>query len=104
MPTTKPHNSTSCHTCVIASETMRPVTIRTAALIMTRRSPKRFIKAAANGPNKPNSSRRMANAVEICALAQPNSCSNGTISTPGAPIAPAVTSMVRKVTATTTQP
>ena len=103
-PTTTPHNSTSCHTCVIASETMRPPTISAAAETMTRRSPKRFINAAANGPNRPKSRRRIANAVEICAFAQPNSCSNGTISTPGAPIAPAVTSMVRKVTPTTTQP
>ena len=75
-----------------------------AAQIITRRSPKRFMNAAANGPNNPNSKSRSASAEEICALSQPNSCSSGTISTPGAPMAPAVTSMVRKVTVTTTQP
>ena len=42
--------------------------------------------------------------IEICALSQPNSRCSGTIITPGAPTAPAVASMVRKVTATTTQP
>jgi len=62
------------------------------------------MKAAANGPNKPNSKSRSASADEICALSQPNSRSSGTISTPGAPIAPAVTSMVRNVTPTTIQP
>ena len=71
---------------------------------MTRRTPNRFMNAAANGPKKPNNKRRIASAVEICALPQPNSCSSGTISTPGAPIAAAVTSMVKKVAPTTTQP
>ncbi len=71
---------------------------------MTRRTPNRFMNAAANGPKKPNNNRRIASAVEICALSQPNSCSSGTISTPGAPIAAAVTSMVKKVVPTTTQP
>ena len=66
---------------------------------MTRRTPKRFMKAAANGPNNPNSKMRSASAEEICASSQPNSCSSGTISTPGVPIAAAVTSSVRKVTA-----
>ena len=62
------------------------------------------MKAAANGPNKPNSMMRIANAEEICALSQPNSFSSGTISTPGVPIAPAVTRSVRNVTPTTTHP
>ena len=74
------------------------------ATMITRRTPKRFMNAAANGPNKPNSMMRSASAEEICASLQPNSCSSGTISTPGVPIAAAVTSSVRKVTPTTTQP
>ncbi len=94
----------SCHTCVIASEARSPPRISASAQMITRRTPKRFMNAAANGPNKPNSKMRSASAEEICALSQPNSCSSGTISTPGVPMAPAVTSMVRKVTATTTQP
>ena len=103
-PITTPQSSTNCHTRVIASEARKPATTRASAQIITRRSPKRFMNAAANGPNTPNSKRRSASAVEICALSQPNSRSSGTMSTPGAPMAPAVTSMVRKVTATTIQP
>ena len=46
----------------MASEASSPPAISTAAQIMTRRSPKRFMKAAANGPNNPNSRRRSASA------------------------------------------
>ena len=46
----------------------------------------------------------MASADEISAVSQPNSRCSGRMSTPGAPTAPAVASMVRKVTAATTQP
>ena len=63
----------SCQTCVMASDASSPPAISTAAQIITRRSPKRFMKAAANGPNNPNSKRRSASADEICALSQPNS-------------------------------
>ena len=70
----------------------------------TRRMPKRFMNPAAKGPIRPNNTRRIAMAVEICCAVQPNSFSSGTIMTPGAPIAPAVTSMVRKVTPATTHP
>ena len=62
------------------------------------------MKAAANGPNNPNSMSRMASAEEICASFQPNSCSSGTIKTPGALIAAAVTTVVNNVAPTTTQP
>ncbi len=62
------------------------------------------MKAAANGPMSPNSSRRSAKPAEMAAVDQPNSRCRGSSSTPGAPTAPAVTSMVRKVVPTTTQP
>ena len=84
--------------------TRSPPAISAIANMMTRRTPKRFMKAAANGPNNPNSMMRIASAEEICALSQPNSFSSGTISTPGMPMAAAVTSRVRKVTPTTTHP
>jgi hypothetical protein len=103
-PSTTPHSMMSCHNCVMARETMRPAAISASAAIMTRLSPKRFMNAAANGPNNPNSRMRNASAVEMASLLQPNSCCSGTIITPGAPMAAAVTSMVRNVTATTTQP
>ena len=62
------------------------------------------MKAAANGPIRPNSTRRIARASEMSPVCQPNSRCSGPIITPGAPMAPAVASMVRKVVATTTQP
>jgi hypothetical protein len=62
------------------------------------------MNAAANGPMSPNNSSRSARAEEIAAVDQPNSRCSGNSKTPGAPTAPAVTSMVRKVVATTTQP
>ena len=46
----------------------------------------------------------IASAEEISDGFQPNSFSSGTINTPGAPTAPAVTSMVRNVATTTAQP
>jgi hypothetical protein len=62
------------------------------------------MNAAANGPMSPNSSNRIARAEEMAAVDQPNSRCSGSSNTPGAPTAPAVTSMVKKVAATTTQP
>ncbi len=69
-----------------------------------RRTPKRFMKAAAKGPMPPNSRKRIASAPEISAALQPNSFCSGTMNTPGAPTAPATTSMVRKVVPATAQP
>ena len=103
-PTTTPHSKMSCQSFVIASDVNSPAAISVSAQTMTRRTPKQFMKAAAKGPNNPNSKMRSASADEICASSQPNSCSSGTIITPGVPMAAAVTSSVRKVTATTTQP
>jgi hypothetical protein len=88
----------------MAKEPKMPAPIRRSAMLATRRMPKRLMKAAANGPIKPNSTRRMAKAEEISDVLQPNSSCRGPISTPGVPTAPAVTSMVRKVVAATTQP
>ena len=103
-PTTIPQSRTSCHTSVITNEPARPAMIRSRAAVTTRRMPKRFMNAAANGPMSPNSTSRIAKANEMSAFCQPNSRCRGTIITPGAPRAPAVASMVRKVVATTTQP
>ncbi len=47
---------------------------------------------------------RIASAVEISEVCQPNSCSSGRIITPSDPMAPALTSMAKKVAAMTTQP
>lgn len=103
-PTTTPQSRASCQTSVMTSDPITPAAISASAVAATRRMPKRFMKAAAKGPIRPKSSRRMAKAPEISAADQPNSCCRGPISTPGAPTAPAVTSMVRKAVPATTQP
>ena len=89
---------------VIASEAISTVAMINKAVRTIRRTPKRFMKAAANGPMRPNRANRIASAEEISDGFQPNSFSSGTINTPGAPTAPAVTSMVRNVATTTAQP
>jgi hypothetical protein len=85
-------------------ETAKPKMIVPSAMITMRLTPNRLRNTAANGAISPNSTNRSAIAEEISAVSQPNSFSSGTIRMPGAPSAPAVTSMVRNVTPTTTQP
>ena len=103
-PTTTPQSSISCQSSVMTSDPPMPSAISTSAVATTRRSPKTFIVAAANGPSSPKSSSRIASAEEICSVVQPNSERSGAISTPADPMAPAVASMVRNVTPATTQP
>ena len=99
-----PQSATSSHTCVIAIDTTMPAMIIATAEMTTGRTPKRLMKAAANGAIRPYSASRTASATEIWAVLQPNSFSSGWMMTPGAPIAPAVASMTRKVAPATTQP
>ena len=61
------------------------------------------MKAAEKGAMRPNSRMRSASADEIVAVDQPYSAWSGRISAPGSPMAPAVVSMARKVSAATTQ-
>jgi hypothetical protein len=62
------------------------------------------MKAAENGAISPKSAMRRASAEEMSAALQPNSFSSGSMMTPGAPIAPAVASMTRKVAPATIHP
>ena len=103
-PIRTPHSATSCQSSVIASEATTPAETMPIAAMTTNRTPKRLIRAAANGAIRPKSARRMAKAEEMSAALQPNSCSSGPIRTPGAPIAPAFASMTRNVEPATTQP
>ncbi|GIL40977.1 hypothetical protein TMPK1_32140 [Rhodospirillales bacterium TMPK1] len=103
-PSTIPQVKTNCQRCVICSDRIRPDAIISSAIVTTRRTPKRFMNDAANGPSRPNNNMRTASAAEMSAALQPNSRCSGTINTPGAPTAPAVTSKVRKVATTTAQP
>jgi len=103
-PTTMPHSRMSSQTRVMRRDRASPLPISASDDNVTLRTPNRLISAAANGPIRPNSSRRIARAPDISDVSQPNSRCNGSRSTAGAPTAPATTSMVRNVTATTTQP
>lgn len=104
MPMTTPHSRTSCHNRVMPMDSNSPTTMIASETSIIRRTPKRFMKAAANGPIPPKRRKRMASAPEMSAVLQPNSLCRGMMNTPGAPTAPATTSMVRKVAASTAQP
>ena len=49
IPTRTPQSATSSHTCVIAIEATKPAMIIATAATTTGRTPKRVMKAAANG-------------------------------------------------------
>ena len=100
MPTTTPHSSTSCQTCVIASEATRPSRddqLRRRARRCAGRSGssarRRTAPSARTGRSGSPAPRKSPPSL------QPNSFCSGTMKTPGAPTAPAVISAVRKVTA-----
>ena len=80
-----------------------PQAVTTRARLIVRRTPKRSMIAAANGPTAPYSSRLTPIAKEIVARDQPNSASNGTIKTPGAARTPAVSSATTKTSPAMTQ-
>ncbi len=104
MPTMIPQSAMSSQTCVMAIEARMPATIMPTAVTTTGRTPKRLMKAAAKGAINPNKASRTASATEISSVLHPNSLSSGWMMTPGAPIAPAVASMTRKVAPATTHP
>ncbi len=80
-----------------------PPAIMSSAPSITARTPKRSMSAAAKGPIRPKRTRLMETAKEIVAADQPNSCSRGTIRTPGVERKPAAPRSARKVTPATTQ-
>jgi hypothetical protein len=103
VPTTTPQSSASCQGVRISVVSPTPVAISRRAQMTTRRTPKRFMNAAANGPESPNSSRLIETATEMTARLQPNSCSSGTMSTPGVERMPDAASRVKNVTPNTIQ-
>ena len=103
-PTIRPQSRSSCQEACIAVVRLMAVATISSAATMTRRIPKRSIRAAANGPHRPYRNRLIETANEIVTRFQPNSCSSGTISTPGVERMPADASNVRNVTAATIQP
>ena len=65
--------------------------------------PNRFIRAAANGAVRPNSSRLTDTASEMVPRDQPNSSCSGVISAPGAARKPAAPISATNETAATSQ-
>src|SRR5579875_76888 len=82
-PTTTPQSSTSCHGAVISVVKATPAATVARAMIMVSRAPRYSTRAAAKGPMRPKRIRLIETAREMVAAVQPNSCSRGTISTPG---------------------
>ena len=74
-PTRTPQSATSCQSWVMAIEARMPATTMPIAVTTTGRTPKRLMKAAANGAIRPKKASRMARATEMSAVLQPNSFS-----------------------------
>ncbi len=103
-PSSTPQSRNSCHSCVTRVASASDTAMKTEAVTMTRRRPKRVMNIAANGPIRPKSTKRTANTDESCSVLQPNSLLSGGNMAPGRPSAAEVVSMAMKVTAATTQP
>jgi len=101
-PTSTPQINTICQGAFILLDSATAPANTASAVITVRRIPKRCIAAAANGPIKPNNARLIANAIDMVVRVQPKPRSSGTIITLGVARIPAVTNMIRNVTAITT--
>ena len=100
-PISTPQVSTSCQPDVTKIVSPLPAATSSRAKLVTWRMPKRSISAAANGAISPYRIRLTLTALDISVRDQPNSCSIGTISTPGAARKPAApTSATNATTAT----
>ena len=102
-PSSTPHSRIRCQTSLICVDRPSPPATDSSAPAIIGRSPKRSINRAENGPISPNSTKRIASAVEICSVFQPNSSPRGRRNAPGKPSAAEAESMVRKVTPAITQ-
>ena len=102
-PSTTPHSTTRCQSCVTSPAISIPPPTSASATLTTARTPKRSISTAANGPIRPNSAKRSARAEEIWLVDQPNSCASGCSIAPGRPSAADMNSIVRKVSPAITQ-
>ena len=102
-PTSTPHSSTSCQLVVMTTDSAEPVAISTRAAESTGRTPRRSIRAAANGAVRPNSVMLTDMASPTVPCDQPNSWCRGFIITPGTERKPAAPRIAMKLTAATTQ-
>ena len=97
-PISSPQVIINCQPWVITMVSPLPAATRIKARLVTKRIPNRSISAAANGAINPYSTRLRLTALEIRVRGQPNSCSKGTISTPGAARNPAAPSRATNAT------
>ncbi len=104
MPKTTPQSRISCQSCCTNTTPVSPSAMVVRLLRMTRRGPKRSINQPPSGANNPRSKRLRLAAEAICVRLQPNSASNGWISTEGAERIPAAVRLARKLKPTTNQP
>ena len=102
-PTSTPHSRTSCQLAVMNTLSADPVAISMSAADSTGRTPKRSIRAAANGAVRPNRVMLTDIASPTVPCDQPNSWCSGVIITPGTERKPAAPRIATKLTAATTQ-
>ena len=95
-PISSPQVSISCQPSRTRTVSPLPAATSSRATLVTRRMPKRSIRAAANGAITPYRTRLTLTAPDIRVRDQPNSSSSGTISTPGAARKPAAPSSAMK--------
>jgi hypothetical protein len=97
-PISTPQVIINCQPWVITMLSPLPAATNTRAMLVTQRIPNRSISAAANGAINPYSTRFRLTALDIRVRGQPNSCSKGTINTPGAARKPAAPSSATNAT------
>jgi hypothetical protein len=102
-PTRTPQSSTSCQLAVMKTVSPLPVATSSRAIDTTRLIPNRFIRAAANGAVRPNSSRLTDTANEMVPRDQPYSSCSGVINAPGVARKPAAPISATNETAATSQ-
>ena len=102
-PTTSPQLRMSCQGSVMKTVSPLPAATMSSAKVTTGRTPKRSIRAAANGEIRPKSIRLSDTAEPMSPCDQPNSSWSGSISTPGTERNAAAPTRVTKATAATTQ-
>ena len=102
-PTSRPQQRISCQGSVMKTVSPLPTATMSSAKVTTGRTPKRSIRAAANGEIRPKSIRLSDTAEPMSPCDQPNSSCSGSISTPGTDRKAAAPTSVTKATAATTQ-
>ena len=102
-PLTRPQSRNSCHVSVIRVVSSADTAIVASDALITRRTPARSTRAAANGAPRPKQSRFSETARPIVSWLQPNSSCSGIRSTPVTDRKPDAITSDRNATPATTQ-